>query len=50
VPDSTELPQVLTRLLVAHSPIGAVEDAHGRDLGIITAEDVLRHYLGRADL
>ncbi|MCC7519737.1 MAG: DUF21 domain-containing protein [Verrucomicrobiae bacterium] len=48
--DSTELPQVLTRLLVAHTPMGFVQDAEGRDIGIITAEDVLRHYLGRADL
>ncbi|NUN92790.1 MAG: DUF21 domain-containing protein [Verrucomicrobiae bacterium] len=50
IPDTTELPQVLTRLLVAHAPMGIIQDAEGRDLGIITAEDVLRYYLGRADL
>lgn len=50
IPETTELPQVLTRLLVARTPMGIVQDANGRDLGIITAEDVLRHYLGRADL
>lgn len=50
LPDTTELPQVLTRLLVARTPMGIVQDANGQDLGIITAEDVLRHYLGRADL
>lgn len=50
IPETTELPQVLTRLLVARTPMGIVQDANGRDVGIITAEDVLRHYLGRANL
>ncbi len=47
---SMKLEDVLAILRKARSPMAFVKDTEGNDIGIVTVEDVLRHYLGKLDL
>ncbi len=47
---NTKLEEVLQILRQSHSPMAFVRDSDGNDVGIVTIEDVLRHYLGKVDL
>jgi putative hemolysin len=44
------LEETLTSLRRAKSPIGFVVDKEGKDIGIVTIEDVLHRYLGKVEL
>jgi putative hemolysin len=47
---NTNLEEILNILRRSKSPFAFVKDHDGKDLGIITVEDVLRRYIGKIDL
>ena len=50
VDKTAHLEEALLSLRKAHSPFAFVKNQDGHDIGIITVEDILRHYIGRMDL
>jgi putative hemolysin len=50
IKSSANLESILSTLRKSKSPIGFVQDEEGRDIGIVTAEDVLRRFLGKLEL
>ncbi len=44
------LEEVMEALRKARSPMAFVRDAERRDVGIVTAEDILRRYLGKVEM
>jgi CBS domain containing-hemolysin-like protein len=46
----TRLTDSLAIMRKMHSPMGIVRDGEGREMGIVTQEDIIRHYLGNVEL
>ena len=44
------LEEILVSLRKARSPFAFVKNQEGHDIGIITTEDILRHYIGKIEL